>query len=212
MNLRNGKTYEIKCKCQKWYPNSQFNNQCSECYRENDYEGWKKHMRDNWCPASFIEREKLDEFINNNKIQFMGCQWKMLLNSVNDIGQMIALLNYIKFHNKTGLGITAKEGAELYARFRKVHGDKYGTRGAGEGSDWKWQHLFAGLIFDTWNITTDENGSVAYCYYGNFGAKPRGATVDLQTSSSWIAYSYKDLQQRGFWVRSLPDEFGNLIF
>ena len=30
------------------------------------------------------------------------------------------------------------------------------------------------MIFDTWNIRSDKHGPVAYCYYGNFGAKPRG--------------------------------------
>ena len=173
MNLRSGKQYEIKCRCQKWYPNPKFNNQCSYCFRKSDPEAWKKFMKDNWCPANHIEYEKLVEFVNNNKIKFRGSQWKMLLNSMNHPREMIILLNYIKRHNPNGLGITAKEGAELYARFRKVYDDTYGYKGSGENSDWKWQHLFAGLIVDTWNITTDDNGSIAYCYYGNFGAKPK---------------------------------------
>jgi hypothetical protein len=169
-------------------------------------------MKDNWCPASFIEHQKLAEFVNNNKIKFIGCQWKLLLKSISEPGQLIILLNYIKRNNRDfGLGITAKEGAELYAYFREVHGDKYGKRGAGGGSDWKWQHLFAGLIFDKWNITTDENGPIAYCYYGNFGAKPRGGVHLLQTSSSWMARNYADLKHREFWLRSIPDGFANLI-
>ena len=66
------------------------------------------------------------------------------------------MLNYIKHNNEGILGITAEQGAELYKRFKKYHSDKYDGC-FGSGSDWKWQHLFAGMIFDKWNIKTDEN-------------------------------------------------------
>jgi len=217
MKTRSGQTYELKCVCQKWYPNPKFNSKCSECYRKCNPEEWEKFMRDNWCPANYIDDENLNIYIHFRKTNFRGSQWKMLLKCMNDIGTMCTILNTIKnsvypawcgrktvWENEFKYGITAKEGAELYARFREVHGDLYGME---QGSDWRWQHLFAGMIFDKWNITSDENGPIAYCYYGNFGAKPRGKLSDIE-KSPWMS---EDKRKKDFWLGSLPDDFTNFI-
>ena len=155
MILRNGKKYEIKCECQKWFPNPNFNNLCSQCYSEKHPEKWIKHQEENWTPASYIPKHKLDRFIVENRNQFPATQWKMLLATVkeqHDILPLLTMINYIRRHNKEFIGITAEQGAELYAQFKKYHGQKYKHQGVGVGSDWRWQHLFAGMIFDKWNI------------------------------------------------------------
>ena len=118
------------------------------------------------------------------------------------------MINYIKRHNKDFIGITAEQGAELYAQFKKYHADKFKNHGVGEGSDWRWQHLFAGMIFDTWNIKTDEHGPIAYCYYSNFGAKPRGRMIVGKWVSPWMSFSEK---KREFWLKSLPEGFADFI-
>lgn len=210
MNLRNGKKYEIKCKCQKWYPNPNFDSLCSRCYSVNYPEAWRKFREANWCPADHIPQEILEQFITNNKTIFPGCQWHMLKTSIKDetnFGLLITLLNYIKRNNRGCLGITAKQGAELYKTFKEVHSDKYEGNMGGK-SDWRWQHLFAGMIFDTWNIKTDEHGPIAYCYYSNFGAKPRGQMITGQCVSPWMNFSQK---KREVWLKSLPEGFAIVI-
>ena len=70
MNLRSGNKYEIKCGCQKWFPNPKFNNLCSECYSKKHPDEWIKHQRDQWTPASYIPKHVLDKFIIDNRNQF----------------------------------------------------------------------------------------------------------------------------------------------
>jgi hypothetical protein len=82
----------------------------------------------------------------------------------------------------------------------------------GVGSDWRWQHLFAGMIFDSWNIRSDKHGPVAYCYYGNFGAKPRGRLNKEDYVSVWInkPKKMKELDKKVFWLKNLPDGFRDM--
>ena len=216
MNLRSGNKYEVKCGCQKWFPNPKFNNLCSECYSEKYPDEWLKHQEENWTHASYIPKHKLDRFILDNRNQFPATQWKMLLATVkeqNDILPLLTMINYIKRHNKDFIGITAEQGAELYAQFKKYHKDKFKNHGVGEGSDWRWQHLFAGMIFDIWNIRPDKHGPVAYCYYGNFGAKPRGTLNKEDYVSVWInkPINRKELEKKLFWMKSLPDGLKDTI-
>lgn len=215
MNLRSGHKYEIKCGCQKWFPNPNFNNLCSECYSVKYPDEWIKHQREQWTPASYIPKYVLDKFILDNRNQFPATQWKMLLSTVkeqHDILPLLTMINYIRRHNKYFIGITAEQGAELYAQFKKYHGDKYKNHGTGVGSDWRWQHLFAGMIFDTWNISSDKHGPCAYCYYGNFGKKPRGTLNKEDYVSVWIRKptTMKELDKKAFWLKNLPDAFRNM--
>jgi len=211
MKTRSGKTYEIKCGCcRKWYPNPKFNNLCSRCYSVKYPELWRIFREDNRCRADYIPKKTLENFISKNEVTFSGCRWQMLITSIkddSDFGILITLLNDIKRINREFLGITAKQGAKLYEVFKKAHGDKYEGNMGGK-SDWRWQHLFAGMIFDTWNIKTDTHGSVAYCYYGNFGDKPRGSMVGGKWVSPWMSFSQK---KRDFWLNSIPRDFGKFI-
>ena len=212
MNLRSGNKYEVKCGCQKWFPNPEFNNLCSECYSKKHPDQWDKFLHEQWTPASYIPKHVLDKFINENKNEFTETQWKMLLMSLreqDDILPLLTMINYIKCHNKHFIGITAKQGAELYAQFKQYHSDRYER----DNSDWRWQHLFAGMIFDTWNITTDNHGSIAYCYYSNFGAKPRGILNKDNYVSVWInnPRSKRQWEKRKFWLKSLPEGFKDII-
>jgi hypothetical protein len=199
-----------KCKCQEWYPNPRFNNLCSECYSVKYPEEWKKFQQEKWCESSFIPQEILDKFITDNKVIFPGCQWSMLLSCIKeqkDFGSLITMLNYIKRTSKNFLGITANQGAELYKIFKDVHSVKY--KGCvGGGSDWRWQHLFAGMIFDKWNINTNTHGPIAICYYGNFGEKPRGIITRDNWISPWMSSSQK---KKELWLKSLPEGFADSI-
>ena len=110
-------------------------------------------------------------------------------------------------------GITAEQGAELYGQWKKYHTHKFTHHGCGLGSDWRWQHLFAGMIFDTWNITSDNHGPVAYCYYGNFGARPRGLLLKSNFVSVWInnPRNGREWEKKQFWLRSLPQGFKDIV-
>ena len=216
MNLRSGNKYEIKCRCRKWFPNPKFNNLCSECYSEKYPDEWDKFLHGQWTPASYIPKHALDRFINENRNHFPDPQWKMLLMSVkekDDILPLLTLINYIKRHNKHFIGITAEQGAELYGQWKKYHTHKFTHHGCGLGSDWRWQHLFAGMIFDTWNITSDNHGPVAYCYYGNFGARPRGLLLKSNFVSVWInnPRNGREWEKKQFWLRSLPQGFKDIV-
>ena len=74
-----------------------------------------------------------------------------------------------------------KDAADNYRKFKDTYGNKFGRDniGVGQGSNWRIQHLIAGLILDYWNITSNDHGPVAYCYYGELGKKPRGLTNDI---------------------------------
>ena len=206
---------QVKCECEKWFSNPKFNNLCSECYNIKYPEKWKQFLEKNWTPCSIIPKHVLDKFIDKNKSQFPKIQWNMILSFIkdeNDIIPLINVINYIKKNNKDLIGITAEQGSELYSNFKKYHSDKY-EGNSGANSDWKWQHLFAGMIFDNWNIKSDKNGPIAYCYYSNFGAKPTGRLIKENIVSTWICQSNnnKKKQKRDFWLRSLPKGFNLII-
>lgn len=199
-----------KCKCQKWYPNPIFNNLCSECYsvsNPEEYKKWKELQDNNY---GIISETKLKKFVLDNTVKFPGCQWSLLLNCVKDqqnLNSLITMLNYIKVQSKDFLGITADQASELYDVFKKYHGNKY-EGNFGQNSDWRWQHFFAGMIFDKWNINKDKNGPVAYCYYGNFGKKPQVEISKEKWISPWMSLSEKNKE---LWLRSLPVGFSNCL-
>ena len=208
MKTRSGITYELKCKCGKYFPSDLFHNRCSQCFQKDFPDKWKKHLGDNWCPAHAIPIEILNEFIRMREI-YNPQLMKILKGVIKDEKTLKYclpdILNDIK-KTHSAFGFTAKHAGELYQVFKDTHKDKFGTAGSiGRESDFKWQHLFAGLIFDTWNITPDINGPIAYCYYGNFGAKPRGRTIQLDCSP-WMKRSITNRSNttRNFWLDNMP--------
>jgi hypothetical protein len=214
MKTRSGEKYEVKCKCGKFFPNRLFHNRCSQCFQKDFPDKSKKHMADHWCAASYIPIESLNEFIKMREIYDLHLM-KILKGIIKDERTLKLclpdILNHIKerFLNTDQdaviFGFTAKNAGELYQVFRNTHKDKFGHPGGGQGSDYKWQHLFAGLIFDTWNITPDINGPIAYCYYSNFGAKPRGITSQLKCSP-WMKRNITDspFSRRNTWLENMP--------
>ena len=69
------------------------------------------------------------------------------------------------------------------------------------------------MIFDKWNIRANEHGPVAYCYYGNFGTKPRGTLNKEDYVSIWInkPKTRRELDKKVFWLKSLPDGFKDVV-
>ena len=203
----NDKKNEIKCICQKWYSNPEFDDLCSECFSTNFPQKYKEFQEKKGYNYGFISIEQLNRFISDNTVLFPGCQWSMLLRSIkdrDDFNSLITIINYIKRNSKDFLGITSKQSAELYSVFKNFHGHKY----EGNNNDWRWQHLFAGMIFDKWNIDKDTNGSIAYCYYGNFGKKPQ----ELISKEKWISpWMSSDKKYRKLWVDNLPENFSKLL-
>ncbi len=195
---------ENKCKCQKYYKCEKFDNMCSRCYSVENPEGWKEFLVSQWCPASFIPDVELANFIEENRIKSSAV--KMLSTALKmdyrNLDTFCSILNALKMTHKNKLGITADEAGELYQQYRQLNNITNKPQ-LGSNSDWRWQHIFAGLIFDRWNIRTDKNGPLALCYYGNFGAQPRG-TIDMLYDSCYSCWITNDEKKKSFWVSNLP--------
>jgi len=195
----------LKCGCEKYFPSPLFKNKCSMCFQKEFPEEWKQHIRDTWCPAYSIPSYKLEEFVDTHKIS--SNKWlKLLVNIIKDENALLNVLPHMLFSLKKDMkdfyGFSAEDAGELYYIFRTRYKDKFGDEGSGSNSDFKWQHLFGGLIFDTWNIKSDVNGPIAYCYYGNFGSKPRGS-LDNIVPSAWM----KETRRTKIWINNVPPTF-----
>ena len=66
-------------------------------------------------------------------------------------------------------------------------------------------YLISGLILDYWNITSNDHGPVAYCYYGKLGNKPRGLTTDILPSAIMGSNSNnkRHYENYRFWDQSI---------
>ena len=82
-----------------------------------------------------------------------------------------------------------------------------------EGTNDFTSRTFSKMIFDKWNIRTNEHGPVAYCYYGDFGAKPRGTLNKEDYVSVWVhkPKNRRELDKKVFWLKSLPDGFKDIV-
>lgn len=192
MRTRSGKTYEFnKCRCGTYYKTPIFKNRCSQCFSIKYPEKWQKIIKDQWTPAHYIPRNILDAFVDEYAI---NVNIKLLEYTILQIGiaadrsssyadrSLYAVSQFMNhFKAKGKLGIRASVAAHIYRKFNQTYGNKFGRNdiGVGAGSDWRIQHLIAGLILDYWNITSNDHGPVAYCYYGQLGNKPRGLTNDI---------------------------------
>jgi hypothetical protein len=187
MRTRSGKTYEFnKCQCGKYYKTPIFHNRCSQCFSIKYPEKWQKIIKDQWTPAHHIPSNMLECFLDEYAIDAKNTL-KLIQYTIIQVGiapsrsisVIFQILNHCK--NKGKLGIRAKDAADIYRKFNETYGNKFGRNdiGIGQGSDWRIQHLIAGLILDYWNITSNDHGPVAYCYYGQLGNKPRGLTTDI---------------------------------
>ena len=127
-----------------------------------------------------------------------------------DVDSVLKLLKYHLKHNEKW-GISAKHAGLMYSEFRNSYGNKHGkSLNIGAGSDWRVQHLFAGIIVDKWNIKPSIHGPVAYCYYGNFGDKPRGTIKKLSPCVAiqigTLSGSHKPVSDLfKFWLKSVID-------
>ena len=185
MRTRSGKTYEFNmCRCGQYYAAPIFKNRCSECFSIKYPEKWQKIIKDQWTPAHHIPRNILDAFVDEYAI---NVNIKLLEYTILQVGiaadrslsVLFQFMNHFKAKGK--LGIRAKDAADIYRKFKETYGNRFGRDniGVGQGSNWRIQHLIAGLILDYWNITSNDHGPVAYCYYGELGKKPRGLTNDI---------------------------------
>jgi len=101
--------------------------------------------------------------------------------------------------------LTAEQAGFLWERLKPTEGYK----------GWRIQHLFAGCVFDYWNLKNTINGSVGWCYYH---ARPPIKTKKFRRSImilKFIHFSnkqeriYKKLNNREkgrleSWLQSIP--------
>jgi len=185
MKTRSGNTYHFnKCPCGIYYAAPIFKNRCSQCFSIKYPEKWQKIIKDQWTPAHHIPRNILDAFVDEYAINvnIKLIEYTILQVAIDGdkaLSALFKLMNYFKAKGK--LGIRASTAAHIYRKFKQTYGNRFGRDdiGIGQGSNWRIQHLIAGLILDYWNITSNDHGPVAYCYYGLLGNKPRGLTNDI---------------------------------
>ena len=217
MKLRSNKVITPKChycvkdkRTTQYYPNPKWSS-CSRCFQERHPEKYLEFLATKWCPANIIPQYALQTFIDDKCITHKTVLKMMTLFLKNfDIDNAVKLLKYHQKNNQKW-GISAKQAGIMYTSFKQYHGNKYGNSGTiGAQSDWKIQHLFAGFILDKWNIKSNINGPVAYCYYGHFGDKPRGTIkklspcVALQIGT--LSGSHKPASDSfKFWLKSIID-------
>ena len=217
MKLRSNKVITPKChycvrdnRTTQYYPNPKWSS-CSRCFEERQPEKWLEFLTTQWCPANIIPPYALQSFLDEKCITQKTVLKMMALFLKNfDIDNAVKL---VKYHQKNNdkWGISAKQAGIMYSEFKNHHGNKHGNSGtSGTNSDWKIQHLFAGFILDKWNIKSSIHGPIAYCYYSNFGDKPRGTIkkllpcVALQTGS--LSGSHKPVSEAfKFWIRNIVD-------
>ena len=186
MKLRSNKVITPKCHyCVKdnrksqYYPNPKWSS-CSRCFQERQPEKYLEFLAGQWCPANTIPVYALNSFLEEKCItQKTVLKMTELFLKNFDIDNALKLLKYHLKHNQKW-GISAKDAGIMYSEFKKSYGNKHGSSGTiGGNSDWRIQHLFAGFILDKWNIKASIHGPIAYCYYSDFGAKPRGTIKKL---------------------------------
>ena len=203
MRTRSGKTYNFnKCRCGIYYKSPIFKHRCSQCFSIKYPEKWQKIIKDQWTPAHHIPSNVLDCFIDEYAIDAKNTvkliQYTILQVGIapsSSISIIFQILNYWK--NKGKLGIRAKDAADIYRKFKEIY----------PNCDWKIQHLISGLILDYWNITSNDHGPVAYCYYGQLGNKPRGLTTDILPSAIMGSNSNNKphYEKYRFWAQSISD-------
>ena len=201
MRTRSGKTYNFnKCRCGIYYKSPIFKHRCSQCFSIKYPEKWQKIIKDQWTPAHHIPSNVLDCFIDEYAIDAKNTvkliQYTILQVGIapsSSISIIFQILNYWK--NKGKLGIRAKDAADIYRKFKEIY----------PNCDWKIQHLISGLILDYWNITSNDHGPVAYCYYGKLGNKPRGLTTDILPSAIMGSNSNnkRHYENYRFWDQSI---------
>tara|TARA_B110000008_G_C16970268_1_gene563629 strand:- start:2944 stop:3609 length:666 start_codon:yes stop_codon:yes gene_type:complete len=217
MKLRSNKVITPKChycvrdnRTTQYYPNPKWSS-CSRCFEERQPEKWLEFLATQWCPSNIIPPYALQSFLDEKCItQKTVIKMISLFLKNFDIDNAVKLLKYHQKNNDKW-GISAKQAGIMYSEFKTRHGNKHGNSGtSGAESDWKIQHLFAGFILDKWNIKPSIHGPVAYCYYGNFGDKPRGTIkklspcVALQIGS--LSGSHKPVSDLfKFWLKSVID-------
>jgi len=155
------------CSCNVFYTSSLFNNLCSGCFANKYPEQYKQKCK-NLCMEGIkpryrlheLKQETKDYLLANNNGYWAGI--KLILNSykiVTNDQKKIAYDNILKLLHKIIIinrGLTSKQITLIYNKLKEPSNE-----------DWRLQHLLCGFCIDPWNLTTEENGGVGFCYYGS---------------------------------------------
>jgi len=236
MNLLapNTKKEEISnlCNCNIYYTSSLFNNLCSGCFDDKYPIEYNKIIKKGGALKIKYKLKELDEQIKEYKISerngfLRGIE--LILNNYNKVNkeqQKIAYNNICKLLNqiiKLNKGLTTEQAGKIYNICKGI---------LGNNKDWKLQHLIAGFVIDPWNITSNECGSISFCYYGyNIPYKEDITNIQLipviyhnaiqknPTIFNKATFRYNKLNdiERGqyerykLWISNMPIEFKNMI-
>ena len=157
--------------------------------------------------------DELNSIIMKNTISNKHGLWRgielILRHPIERENRLIALesifdvLKRIANVSTTGLGLTAKQAGFLWDKFKPTGKFKFNT-------DWKIQHLFCGCVVDYWNLNSENNGSVGYCYYQsskpykNEKFKVPPLILKFGKVNKYKKLSRKEFERMEFWLKSLP--------
>ena len=180
---RSGRIYSTNgCRrCHRFYNSPAFSRLCSRCFIEAHPEkadtvlpqpsvcrsrAELAQYTQRWAvPSSHPAHKHLKFFVSTGA-------WKRFVLAADDSTAVINILTGLARHGY--LGISAKQGAELYAMAlgeTKATGLVHAV--VNRDLDWRLQHLICGLIVDWWNISSAKHGGVGHCYYAAWGETPR---------------------------------------
>ena len=198
--------------CQKFYKNKLFDDFCFKCFMVNRPEKYKVVTEENRIFENIYDENELNDIIMKNTISYRDGLWRgielILKYPIDEENKKIALgtifdvLKRIANKNPRGVGLTAQQAGFLWEKFKPSEKFKYNT-------DWRIQHLFCGCVVDYWNLKTEINGAVGYCYYQS--SKPyknqKFKIPPLLLKFGDIkknTLTRKEKERVEFWLKSLP--------
>jgi hypothetical protein len=163
--------------CKKYYKNQQFDNLCSLCFKKKNPEKWQELIGqfikiNPDYPTNYLEELTTNRSLPNNHPCYQMLKFLCKNASINEKDNYLSMLKVINDTTEYK-GWTSKQAEELTGIFiNKFCDDNWKEMKTG-GKYWRIQHMICGGVVDWWNLDPNKVGGIGYCYYSNFGEKPK---------------------------------------
>lgn len=159
------------------YKNKDFRNLCSKCFKDKHPKEWETVIGQFMIKNPTYSDNYLDELtktrsLPNNHSCYHMLKFLVENGSINEKDNYLSLLKVIR-NTSIYKGWTSNQAAELTGIFINKHcNDSWEEMKPGK-KYWKLQHMICGGVVDWWNLDPNKVGGIGYCYYANFGEKPK---------------------------------------
>lgn len=168
---------EICCK-NGIYRYQKFDNQCSLCLKKDNPSKWQElvgqfciKINDDY-PDNYLDFLIKSRSLANNNPCYKMLKFMCKNASINEKDNYLKMIDVIK--NTTEFrGWTSKQAEELTGTFINQFCDNNWNQMKPGGKYWKIQHMICGGVVDWWNLDPNKVGGIGYCYYSDFGKKPK---------------------------------------